>query len=57
MAVSVCTLNLEPHDQRDKVSARGWHVPLQDSPLLTVQACVFEFEITVKLMSLMNISH
>lgn len=49
LAVSVCTLNFEPHDPRDKVSAQGCQVLLQDSRLLTVevQACVFEFEISV----------
>lgn len=49
--MSVCTLNLEPHDPRDKVSvlAGGWHALLQASPLLMVevQSCVLEFEITV----------
>lgn len=49
--MSVCTLNLEPHDPRDNVSvlAGGWHALLQASPLLMVevQSCVLEFEITV----------
>lgn len=49
--MSVCTLNLEPHDPRDKVSvlAGGWHALLQASPLLMVevQSSVLEFEITV----------
>lgn len=48
---TVCTLNLKPHDPRDKVSllAGGWYVLLQASPLLTVevQSCVFESEVNV----------
>lgn len=32
--LSVCTLDSEPHDQRDKVSllVEGWHVLFQASP-------------------------